>query len=368
MQLKNSIQRLTIFLFLFTIAMFGLLHILTPQQSFSTYENRYLKTMPTLSSPFNKDYLKEIEESFNDQFPLRNMLVSMHALQNKMLLQATTNDVYLGKRNQLIPHVPYVDTAIYQTNLTYIQQFMKRNPIPMSCILIPSKHTILQEDLPLFHYDIDEYHLWKTMQQTLPEMNMIDLFTSFQKNHQEALYYTSDHHLTSYGSYQTYLAYLDQKGYTSQAQITPKLVAHDFKGSLYVKTNAFWYSGDAIYTYTDPSVLVEYEENGEWIPSLYQPAHLTKRDKYPYFLDGNHAIVKIHNPKAPKRHVLILRDSFAQSFAPFIANDASDITLIDLRYYKKNITTYIQEHAVDEVMFYYSMDTVLTQKDIRFLR
>lgn len=369
MKRKTFLPKITIFTFLFSICGMLIMHILLPEKKFSVYENRYLKTISKIDIKqiFSKTYLNQLEDTFNDQLPLRDFLVSLKAIQDVALLQGKTNDVYFGKDNELIPHMPSFDETIYQRNIAYMNTFVQHIAIPCYLIAIPSKHTMLHEQLPNLHYDVDEISLWKTIQSKLT-MTSIDLFSYFETLQREPLYYKTDHHLTALGSYYVYQAYLKQTEKPNLISLQPQLLRTDFQGSLYVKSKAFWYTGDDVYIYTNPDVSVEYEQDGNWTTSVYNWDNINKRDAYTFFLDGNHAVVKIRNEKAVKRHVLVLRDSFGQSFVPYLANDVSDITLLDLRYYKKSITEYCKDNNVDEVIFLYSMDSIINQKDILMLR
>lgn len=64
---------------------------------------------------------------------------------------------------------------------------------------------------------------------------------------------------------------------------------------------------------------------------------LNTNDQYSVFLGGNKDIQRIELNNNSKRHLLLFKDSYANSFIQFIMNDYRSITIVDPRYYRDNI-------------------------------
>jgi hypothetical protein len=63
----------------------------------------------------------------------------------------------------------------------------------------------------------------------------------------------------------------------------------------------------------------------------------------------------IKNNRAAKQRILIIKDSFAQVVAPFLALGVAQIDMIDLRYFDNDsLFGYIEETKPDLVMFLYN--------------
>ena len=101
---------------------------------------------------------------------------------------------------------------------------------------------------------------------------------------------------------------------------------------------------------------------------LFFTQHLKDKDKYPVFLDGNHALVKIENPSAPENSILIIKDSFAQCFAPFLSHNFKEVYMIDLRYYRKSVSDFVAENNIGEILYMYGIDSLLTDTNSAWLR
>lgn len=101
--------------------------------------------------------------------------------------------------------------------------------------------------------------------------------------------------------------------------------------------------------------------------SLFFTEHLADLDKYPVYLDGNHSLVTIENPAAEGGTLLVIRDSFAHCLATFLAQEYQTIYLVDLRYYRGSLSQFVTDHEVDELLYLYGMDTLLTDTNSAWL-
>ena len=68
---------------------------------------------------------------------------------------------------------------------------------------------------------------------------------------------------------------------------------------------------------------------------LYVEENLVGKDKYTYFMGGNNPLYIIENPDAATDEtLLVVRDSYADSLAPFLTQQYGTIYMMDLRYYR----------------------------------
>ena len=101
----------------------------------------------------------------------------------------------------------------------------------------------------------------------------------------------------------------------------------------------------------------------ELLDGLYDESFLTEKDKYSAFLGGNTPLSIVRTGNEGGR-LLIVRDSFADSFVPFLTEAYSEIHLFDARYYKLPLTQYIAENEIDEVLFLYSLPDLCTDPNL----
>lgn len=177
----------------------------------------------------------------------------------------------------------------------------------------------------------------------------------------QTLYYRTDHHWTSYGAYITYVAWAKAVGLEplSADAYDPKVVATDFLGTLASKANLPWLLPDTM-TMWEPKATSLYTvqaDNKSPMTGLYDVSALSGRDKYTYFLGGNHALTTINTGVKNGRTLLLIKDSYAHSFVPFLTAHYETIWMIDPRYFKEDIFSWIEAHDVQDTLVLYNAAT-----------
>jgi hypothetical protein len=112
---------------------------------------------------------------------------------------------------------------------------------------------------------------------------------------------------------------------------------------------------DSIYSFTSVG---NYKNtfDGEVYSSLYSDDKLIGKNKYQYFLNGDPAYGIIDGDGIGE--ILVLKDSFAHNFLPFMASKYEKIHVIDPRYYNLDIIDYINNNPnIEEILFLFSIGT-----------
>jgi hypothetical protein len=94
---------------------------------------------------------------------------------------------------------------------------------------------------------------------------------------------------------------------------------------------------------------------------------LETKDKYRFFLGGNTPRIVIETGRSDLPRLMIIRDSYSDSLAPFLLDSFSEIHLIDLRYYRESIRSYVENNAIDEVLVLYSVDNFCTDTNFMLM-
>jgi hypothetical protein len=105
------------------------------------------------------------------------------------------------------------------------------------------------------------------------------------------------------------------------------------------------------------------------VSGLYDESFLLKKDKYSYFLGGVHALTTIKSDLGPQaadqEKLLILKDSYAHSFIPFLTQHVSEVDIIDIRYYNGNIGAYMKENGITDVLMMFNTATFIENGEIQ---
>jgi len=102
---------------------------------------------------------------------------------------------------------------------------------------------------------------------------------------------------------------------------------------------------------------------------MFFPDHLKEDDKYPVFIDGNHALTEITNTNAERGTLVVIKDSFSHCMAPFLAENYKKVVLLDLRYYKmENVSALVQREKPEQLLVLYGIDNLATDTDLVWLQ
>lgn len=193
-------------------------------------------------------------------------------------------------------------------------------------------------------------------------VNDVDLFPILEARKDEYIYFRTDHHWTALGAYYAYCAYCQSAGITpTPLSSLEKRSFNGFLGTLYEKTRQNpKLKADTVHAYipngTNSATVYE---KGKDEPTTYQVVNTTTdkwyqsaSSKYNCFIAGDNPFTIIHNEqKNDGSAVLLVKDSFGNSFAPFLVDSYEYVYVIDYRYYKETLSYFLSKYSVDSVIF-----------------
>lgn len=367
----------------FLIFIFGMAiwFLFAPKTDYSSSEKRYLQKFPevSLENISNGEFGTEFESYFADNFPKRNVWVGLNAYYNLDMGNNGAKGVYNCAGDYLINKPVSTENNISK-NVNEIVDFKNSINVPVTVMFAPSTGYVCDDVLPTFHNSYNDDIYFEETAKTLSDNGVAftDLRQAFKNEYKNGtqLYYRTDHHWTTAGAYTAYVKLCEQLGTQPVSKDKFKIETYDdFYGTTY-STSGFWLTPpDKIEVWnnpenTDKNIKVKITEgaNTEEYNSMYFYNHLEEDDKYPVFIDGNHAYTEITNANAKGGTVVMIKDSFAHSIAPFLAENYSKIVLVDMRYYKKNVSEIIRQENPEQVVVMYGIDNIATDTDIAWLK
>lgn len=347
------------------VLLFMIIFVVKKDVIFSENENRYLQEFPkfSFSSLIKGTYIEKIEDYFADQFPFRDAFMSIKTNTDKILGKKDINGVYLGKDDYLIEK--YNTPANSNKIIKILNQFNENNKnINMNLMLVPTSISVNYKKLPKNVEYKNQMNELNYIYESI-NFNTINVYDTLKKNNKIfQMYYRLDHHWTSYGAYYAYQDYCKANNidFFEIDKFKIKEVTNSFNGTLYSKSNDYSRKSDSIYLFKheDYKYDVEYVYNKKKTKSLYELSYLEKKDKYSLFLDNNHPLIIVTNKSIDNdEELVIIKDSYANSFVPFIVNHYKKVHIIDPRYYNKNISEYIKDNKkIKDVLILYNMNTI----------
>lgn len=347
-----------------------------PKGSFSELENRYLAKFPKFSwsALLEGKYISGLQEYIQDGFPMRNQYLTVKITCDSLLGKQESNGVFIGSDEYLIDDFGLVnDEQLAKVSAVFNNLFVTYPNVDFLTMVVPNSIAINNDKLPKNAYYIAQNEVLDDFYQTLNGSKTLNLIDSLrQANNLKPMYYRLDHHWTSYGAYQAYLAYCQEKALVYQDNFVEQVITEDFNGSLYSKAKIFSLMSDEIVEFKQEYQLkVTYFTGEDEIisDSIYQTEFLSKKDKYSYFLNANQPLVVIVNELVNNGHnLLIIKDSYANCLIPFLVGHYQKIVVVDPRYYNLMMADLISEHEISDGLIVYNLKNLNSDLGIVRLR
>lgn len=359
--MNKKIQSITTVLTLLIFISFSIIFLFLDKKEFSENENRVLESVPKYSFHDLKSgkYISKWENYMTDHFPFRDTWMGIKTVYQRLLGYQEMNGVYIGKEETLFQK--YQPPKNTDQLVTVLNDFYHKNDIPMYLMLVPTSGVIYPEKLPN-HVNFDNQ--LQTLQYIYEKVDMkkVNVYDSLLDGKDNGnMFYRLDHHWTTLGAYYGYLAYCKENGIepVPLSNYQQETVTNGFNGTLYSKANIYTFQPDSMERYISAQQLeVNYVYSNKVTNTLYEDSHLQTKDKYAMFLDGNHPLIQIKTDVERGKNLLILKDSYANSLIPFLTNHYTNIHVLDMRFYNDQVSQYILDNKIDEVLILYNMNGI----------
>lgn len=336
---------------------------LLPKKAFSEMEKRYLAEAPVFhwKNVFSGQWGREAEDYLTDHVPGRNLFVGINAYVELLAGRQQLKDVWVAEGKLLEAPVALDEKAI-DRNMKAINSFAENLGQQVDLMVVPSAG---------WAAGVEGYTDGETLDAIYggagDDVTAIAVEDIFRGNPE--LYYNTDHHWTSQGAYLGYRAYMEAVGREYRAAEDFRItVAEDFQGSTYSRSALWLTSPETIELWQGSEKLTV--TNGETEGAhegIFYRERLEEADKYTVFLDGNHSIVRVHNPDRQGK-LLVIRDSYSNCLGGFLAESYGEVVLIDLRYYRQAVSELARQEAFDNILVCYSCANFLTDTNLMLLR
>lgn len=368
-----------------------------PEKIFSEAENRYLQRRPKWSlASFEKGIFgEELEKWISDQLPGRDGWVQGKTLLARFLGRRENQGIYFGREEYLLETFQEYDQKLFAENLTSVARLFKLledTGTKGYLLLAPTAGAVMPSHLPAYAPELDQDQLFSQAEEHVP--GVIRVEEALRAHQEEYIYYRTDHHWTSLGAYYAYEAFRKQTGREAfpREAYTEEILSRDFYGTSYPRAGSYaitpdWITAMYLPGREKPSEVqdgnIQKEEelsgdpkmagqmltvdygNGETEQTLYDRSFLKKRDQYRVFLKGNYPLVTIHTGVENGKKLLLIKDSYANTFVQFLVSDYEEIQMVDLRYFKASLTDYAAKQKFTEVLVLYQIKNFV-QESISF--
>ena len=393
-------------LLFFFISMF-----FTTNGGFSEQEKRDLATFPKISETTLKEFLDgeyfaQIDSFYKDNFVKRDKFLALSdkidtfkGFESEIKMTVVSNDTASSAATDgedsdedLYQNVEQVGTLLSIDNIV-CQAYGFNEPVVNEYASIIKKYGDTLTNSNVYNVLIPthvEFALPKKYEKLSakqkPALDLVnskvgdnvktvDAYSVLKKHKKEYIYFKSDHHWTQLGAYYAYTAYCKEAG------LKP-FKLEDFESKKIEGFLGTFYAGSKEPKLLEDPDYVEYRPvGGDLTATIYRNGALTEKFEYsPYsdyskgsnaygvFLHGDNPLTVIKNPEVKNgKKVVIIKESYGNPFAPLLTQNYSEVYIVDMRYFKKNLVGFVNEKQIDDVVFINNMVAVGTKDRVNEL-
>ena len=357
---------------LFFVGLFAL-DLVTPDRAYSELENTTLSQRPSLSS-FSADGLNKFFTAYTkyvkDQVAGRDNWVALQStVETKVMQKEQSGGILLGKEHMMFPRTYGLvssETRTLPKNTAALESLCRRYPGLVNVMLVPAASAVYPENVPAGAPLLDEDRYLDALSEAVQTAGgrFVDVRQTLADHKGEYIYYRTDHHWTSTGAYYAYQQLCTALGLTPfDPSAHTARTAEGFYGTHYSKARTPDAEPDTITYYNLPNALTIYTVTAPGQPAegettgLYDTDKLSVYDKYAMFLHGNNGLSRIKGDATGRGRILVIKDSYANCFVPYLTANYADIDVVDFRNYNYGLDQLIADNGYDQILVLYSFDS-----------
>ena len=175
----------------------------------------------------------------------------------------------------------------------------------------------------------------------------VDAYSRIAKHADEYLFFRTDHHWTTLGAYYAYLAFAEAAG------IFPVTIDNYVEHALPGFVGSFGRDGQskAASDYPDTIYYYALDANVAFSPSLFSVPQSGRTVRYSVFLGGDHAFMEYTSSNKNGKTLIVIKESYANAFIPWVAPNYERIITLDPRSYEGSVTDLIDGLEETDILF-----------------
>ena len=353
--------------FCLLLAVSTLAGLLLPDRYYSEREKRTLTQKPkfTVADFISGKFSDNLESYLTDQVPLRDDRVTLKTYLELAVGKRESGGIYLCKDQYLMDKFTSYSKKQLAANaaaLADLQEKLAAEGVSMNTILVPVAAQVLADKLPAYAPAADYAAIFQVL--TDAGVDTVNVWSTLAAHSGENIYYRTDHHSTSLGAYYAYCAW---RGIEPNVdEWTQEVLCDDFYGTTWNKVPLPTVPAEEItawYKHINRSVSYN---NGQYeTDSIYERKYLSGSDQYAVFLNSNQAQTVIEG-SGKSGKLLLIKDSYGNTFSQFPVEDYAEVHVLDLRFFKGDVTEYAKENGITDTLVLYGTQSFVKDTRLRF--
>jgi hypothetical protein len=391
--MKMKLQvKLNLILFLIVIFGFGAVNLLRPHtQEVSKLEQRNIATQPEFTTDrfFAGAYTRDFDNYFSDNFAFRtslvqvgaslkglkglpdengvsivvsggdNMAVDMNSKGEASSVTAVDSSDYLIMKDRAYTAFKYSAPAaeMYADALNRFRKSVDPK-VRVYSLLAPTSVEFSKNEAVQKLSDSQKDAFTHVNERLDASIGQVDAYGVLNDHSDEYIYFRTDHHWTALGAYYAYTKLMEKIGETPvPLNNYQKNDINEFLGTAYKQTldNKLKTHPDTI-TYYSPFTEYTYTMHSSTDKAISRKVVDPNYAKYSstfyaVFLGGDYPWGEIKTNNNNGKRIVVIKDSYANAFIPFLLPHFEKVYYIDPRYFKGNMIDFVKEQKITDVLF-----------------
>lgn len=370
--------KITIGVFILMLVLCAVALALPADEQSVLNENRIPAQMPEMSlqNVFFGTFCEDFETYLSDNVGLRgrfidfsNKISNLKGLKSFGYISNATSDLGTGAAetdkgllvtNGKIMEVFKAKPGSAEKYVDMVNHYAAKLPedVKLYCMIIPTQIEFEDEKFSSLA-DSQKETIDSIYEGIADDVICVDAYSALQKHRDEYIYFRTDHHWTTLGAYYAYKEFAADAGVAApDISSFEENKADGFLGYLYNQAQATELKDkpDTIYYYTKGENLsfdAKAWEEGKVVDysgKLFNIPTSGAEVKYSLFMGGDHSLLDIKTETQNKRTLLVLKDSYANAFMPWLVHSFQRVVAVDPRSFGGDIGEIIEEYDVTDVL------------------
>ena len=365
--MAKGANKITAVVTLAFIAFLGAASFFGTKSGYSEAENRKLAelTEVTAEKLYNGETSKELGTFITDHFAGRSLWISAKTAMQTELSESIVNGVYVSESRLLDIDVSH--RAPISVNADVFSRYAENYDGTVYFAAIPTSSGIYGDDLPAYIDNRSDSQQISAFYDFLDsDIRKIDAYNILKMLKENYIYYMNDTKWTSYGAYCVYKTVVQKLGFqpTSYDKYTIKHVTNNFRGNLYNRTLSKKTKADIIDIYDYPegaevlSCVCTRSDGSTFEGSIYDKSRIDSCDMYSMYLGEAVPLMKITTSANTDKKLLVIKDSYADCFIPFLIQHYKEIAVVSPEDMKGCISEYININNYEQTLFLFGIENL----------
>lgn len=362
--MKNAVSKITAVVMIVYISAVMLLIFFGKDDSGDSINGNSVKNI-SVSGWMNGDFAQCLSDRVINRFPARSYLIAADSRMRAAMNESIVNGVYVDKKMLLDAEIS--GRGSMKNNARIINEFCAGYKGTVCYVAVPTSSGVYDIYLPEYLRKNSESmqisSLYSELEGNIREIDAYNILKMLNENY---IYYRSDTRWTSYGAYCVYRTVIQKLGFSpvSYDKYTIDHVTDEFRGNLYARTFYSQVKPDIIdiYRYPEGADILSctgYDNDMKsYSGMIYDRSFIDSGDMYDMYLGEKRPLIKIRTTVNNERRLLVIKDSFADCFIPFLIQHYSEIDIVDPEYMEGSVRDFVDPEDYEQILFIFGIDSM----------